>query len=90
MAPRDSLASLSINAVSFAAAAETTRNAAASIRILLATAMMAAGALGASRDPWKAVRHGWVRATAEVYGDDRLRRRLLDGALAYVESLPEK
>jgi histidine ammonia-lyase len=57
MAPRDSLASLSVNAVSFAAAAETTRNAAASIRVLLATAMMAAGALGASRDPWKAVRH---------------------------------
>ncbi|TBG01786.1 aromatic amino acid lyase [Rhizobium leguminosarum] len=57
MAPRDSLASLSVNAVSFASAAETTRNAAASIRVLLATAMMAAGALGASRDPWKAVRH---------------------------------
>ena len=33
---------------------------------------------------------GWVRATAEVYGDDALRRRLLDGALAYVESLPGK
>ncbi|MEX2692277.1 aromatic amino acid lyase [Rhizobium mongolense] len=57
MAPRDSLASLSINAVSFAAAAEATRNAAASIRVLLATGMMAAGALGASRDPWRAVRH---------------------------------
>jgi histidine ammonia-lyase len=57
MAPRDSLASLSVNAVSFAAAAETTRNAAASIRVLLATGMMASGALGASRDPWKAVRH---------------------------------
>ncbi|MBB3460824.1 aromatic amino acid lyase [Rhizobium sp. BK377] len=57
MAPRDSLASLSVNAVSFAAAAETTRNAAASIRILLATGMMASGALGASRDPWRAVRH---------------------------------
>ncbi|WP_454853661.1 aromatic amino acid lyase [Rhizobium binxianense] len=57
MAPRDSLASLSVNAVSFAAAAETTRSAAASIRVLLATGMMASGALGASRDPWKAVRH---------------------------------
>ncbi|MFP3600153.1 hypothetical protein, partial [Chryseobacterium sp. SIMBA_029] len=41
----------------FAAAGEATRNAAASIRVLLATGMMAAGALGASRDPWKAVRH---------------------------------
>lgn len=57
MAPRDSLASLSVNAVSFAAAADATRNAAASIRVLLATGMMASGALGASRDPWKAVRH---------------------------------
>jgi histidine ammonia-lyase len=57
MAPRDSLASLSVNAVSFAAAAEATRNAAASIRVLLATGMMAAGALGASRDPWRSVRH---------------------------------
>ncbi|KQV84190.1 aromatic amino acid lyase [Rhizobium sp. Root1220] len=57
MAPRDSLASLSVNAVSFAAAADATRNAAASIRILLATGMMASGSLGASRDPWRAVRH---------------------------------
>ncbi len=57
MLPRDSLASLSVNAVSFAAAAETTRNAASSIRVLLATGMMAAGALGSSRDPWYAVRH---------------------------------
>jgi histidine ammonia-lyase len=57
MAPRDSLASLSVNAVSFAAAAETTRNAAASIRVLLATGMMASGGLGGSRDPWRAVRH---------------------------------
>lgn len=57
MLPRDSLASLSVNAVSFAAAAETTRNAAASIRVLLATGMMAAGALGTSRDPWISVRH---------------------------------
>ncbi|PDT04070.1 cold-shock protein [Rhizobium chutanense] len=36
------------------------------------------------------VMHGWVRANAEVYGDDALRRRLLDAALAYVESLPTK
>ncbi|MDM9627345.1 aromatic amino acid lyase [Rhizobium sp. S152] len=57
MAPRDSLASLSVNAVSFAAAANATRSAAASIRVLLATGMMASGALGASRDPWRAVRH---------------------------------
>ncbi|MBX4932831.1 TfoX/Sxy family protein [Rhizobium bangladeshense] len=36
------------------------------------------------------VMHGWLRASAEAYGDDALRRRLLDGALAYVESLPDK
>lgn len=36
------------------------------------------------------VMQGWVRANAEVYGDDRLRKRLLDAALAYVESLPGK
>ncbi|AFL53084.1 hypothetical protein ABIE78_001021 [Sinorhizobium fredii] len=34
--------------------------------------------------------HGWVRAGAEAYGDDALRRRLLDAALGYVLSLPPK
>lgn len=34
--------------------------------------------------------HGWVRAGAEAYADDALRRRLLDAALAYVFSLPPK
>jgi len=57
MAPRDSLASLSVNAVSFAAAAEATRDAATAIRMMLATALMSAGALGASRHPWQAVVH---------------------------------
>jgi hypothetical protein len=33
---------------------------------------------------------GWVRAGAEVYGDDALRDRLLDAAVAYVETLPTK
>ncbi|WP_084367328.1 aromatic amino acid lyase [Rhizobium sp. RU36D] len=55
MAPRDGLASLGVNAVSFAAAAEATRAAASTVRTLLATGMMAAAALGASRDPWLAV-----------------------------------
>ncbi|SCB57777.1 TfoX N-terminal domain-containing protein [Rhizobium aethiopicum] len=36
------------------------------------------------------VMQGWLRASAEAYGDDALRRRLLDAALAYVESLPGK
>lgn len=34
--------------------------------------------------------HGWVRAGAEAYGDDALRKRLLDAALDYVLSLPPK
>ncbi len=31
---------------------------------------------------------GWVRAAPEAYGDDALRRRLLDAALAFVRKLP--
>lgn len=34
--------------------------------------------------------HGWVRAAPEAYGDDSLRRKLLDAALAFVRSLPMK
>jgi hypothetical protein len=34
--------------------------------------------------------HGWVRAVPEAYGDDALRRKLLDAALAFVRSLPNK
>jgi hypothetical protein len=34
--------------------------------------------------------HGWVRADVRAYGDDRLRRRLLDGAITFVRSLPAK
>lgn len=33
---------------------------------------------------------GWVRANAQVYGDDALRQRLLTAALAYTRSLPAK
>jgi hypothetical protein len=33
---------------------------------------------------------GWVRAGAGAFGDDALRRRLLDAALAFVRSLPAK
>ncbi|MFB9949890.1 aromatic amino acid ammonia-lyase [Rhizobium puerariae] len=57
MAPRDGLASLSVNSVSFAAAAEATRAAAGALRTLLATGLAASGAMGASRDPWIAVTH---------------------------------
>jgi histidine ammonia-lyase len=57
LAPRDSLASVSTNAVGYAAAAAAIREAASSTRVMLATALTTAGALGASRDPWKAVAH---------------------------------
>jgi hypothetical protein len=33
---------------------------------------------------------GWVRAGPGAYGDDALRRRLVDAALAFVRSLPAK
>ncbi|MGO4125287.1 TfoX/Sxy family protein [Inquilinus sp. YAF38] len=33
---------------------------------------------------------GWIRAGAAAYGDDALRRRLLDAALAFVRTLPPK
>ncbi|CDP53291.1 histidine ammonia-lyase [Devosia sp. 17-2-E-8] len=57
LAPRDSLASISINAVGYAAAAGAMRAAASAVRVMLATALMTGGGLGASRDPWKAVAH---------------------------------
>lgn len=33
---------------------------------------------------------GWVRVAPEAYGDDALRRKLLDAALDFVRSLPAK
>jgi len=33
---------------------------------------------------------GWVRAGPEAFGDDELRHKLLDAALDFVRSLPEK
>jgi hypothetical protein len=33
---------------------------------------------------------GWVRAGPSAFGDDPLRRKLLDAALAFVRSLPAK
>lgn len=57
LAPRDSLASISTNAVGYAAAAVAIREAARTVRVMLATGLTTAGALGASRDPWKAVAH---------------------------------
>lgn len=33
---------------------------------------------------------GWVRVAPSVYGDDVMRHRLLDAALAFTQSLPAK
>lgn len=33
---------------------------------------------------------GWVRAVPEAFGDDALRAKLLDSALAFVRALPAK
>jgi hypothetical protein len=33
---------------------------------------------------------GWVRAALEAYGDDAVRRKLLDAALKFTGSLPRK
>ena len=33
---------------------------------------------------------GWVRAAPEAYGDDALRRKLIDAALSFVKALPAK
>jgi histidine ammonia-lyase len=66
LAPRDSLASISTNAVGYAAAARAIRSAASVIRVLLATGLTTAGALGASRDPWKAVAHVGTEREAGV------------------------
>ncbi len=34
--------------------------------------------------------NGWVRANADVYGNDALRAKLLEGALAFNRTLPKK
>lgn len=54
MAPRDSLAIVSANAIGVASAGNTLARASASVRMLLATTTAAAAALGASRAPWEA------------------------------------
>lgn len=66
LAPRDSLASVSTNAVGYAAAMRALRQAATAVRVLLATGLTTAGALGASRDPWKAVAHVGTEREAEI------------------------
>jgi len=64
--PRDSLAAISVNAIGHASAAEATRAAAHAMRIALATSLATAGALGASRGPWKAVAHVGTEREATI------------------------
>jgi histidine ammonia-lyase len=54
MAPKDALAVVSTNAVGIASAGHVLARAAATVRVLLATATTAAAALGVSHAPWKA------------------------------------
>jgi hypothetical protein len=59
--------------------------------------------LGRGKDAWalkihgiipmmlqKRQMHGWVRVAPEVYGDDKLRRKLVKAALDFNRSLPPK
>lgn len=55
-APRDSLASISTNAIAYAAAAHALRGAAGAVRVALAVGLTSAGVLGASRAPWRVAR----------------------------------
>lgn len=66
LAARDSLAAVSTNSVAFAATANAVRESAHALRVLLATGLTTAGALGASRDPWKAVAHVGTQREATV------------------------
>jgi histidine ammonia-lyase len=68
MEPKDSLASISINAVGYAASAGALRKAAAATRMALATGLATAAAMGASRDPWEAATYVGTLQEAEVGG----------------------
>ncbi|MBW9062557.1 aromatic amino acid lyase [Rhizobium herbae] len=63
MQPRDALASLSVNATAFAAAADVLREAASAVRVAMATGLMSSLSLGASADPWR------VAATLSTRGE---------------------
>jgi len=66
MKPRDTLASLSLNAIGYSSAAFAVHSAAQVLRRLLATGLCAAGALGASRHPWLAASRIGLPEHAEV------------------------
>lgn len=56
MVAKDSLASISVNAIGYAAAAHMLREGAAAMRMTLASGLAAASAMGVSADPWLAAR----------------------------------
>ncbi|MDR3514351.1 MAG: aromatic amino acid lyase [Azospirillaceae bacterium] len=66
MVIKDSLTSISSNAVGHAAAAFALRQAAEAIRMLLASGATAACAMGASCDPWEAAAHVGTAGEAAV------------------------
>jgi histidine ammonia-lyase len=66
MVPKDSLASISVNAVAYAASAYALRRAAATLRMLLGTSLTAAVALGASSNPWEAAIHLGTKREAQI------------------------
>lgn len=63
---RDSLASFGVNAVAYAAAARALRRACGTIRIMMATSLASAAAMGTSRDPWEAAIEIGTPREAEV------------------------
>ncbi|KAB0676409.1 aromatic amino acid lyase [Aureimonas leprariae] len=56
MRAKDSLASISVNAIGYAAAANALRGGAAVVRVMLSAGLAAASAMGVSADPWLAAR----------------------------------
>lgn len=66
MAPKDSLVSISSNAVGFSAALHTLRRGAAAVRVLAATGLATASAMGASPAPWEAAAHVGSQSQARL------------------------
>ncbi len=66
LGPRDSLAAIAVNAISLAAGADVLQRAAGALRVMLATGLAAAEALGASRQPWQSVTAVGTQCEADI------------------------
>ncbi|MAM13524.1 MAG: histidine ammonia-lyase [Rhizobiaceae bacterium] len=66
MEPRDALASFSLNAIGYASAAAALHKAALAVRVLLATGLATAGAMGAAIAPWRSVVEVGTHAHADI------------------------